>query len=599
MGKPGRLRSTRVTPAHWLQHLSFAAAVVLILVVPLVWSFAGDEVFRGPKRLLAMACWVVLAAVFAARGLSRTAWRDPWWLAWSGVLAGALLSAPLSGQPLRVVAATGPLIVVACGWSALRFLTAAQRQRLEGLVVTAGVIEAVMAAVFTVSSWRPEKFELFRYLEGRYAWIGTLGNPADVALFLLLPCLLATARALSTPGRRLRWALAASGMAAVIASTRTLSVVGALAVGLAVLIWRLVPCRSRLSVLAGATALAVVVVAGSPLRGRIFEVSQQVQHGGWTWLGSGRAAGFGAAVGMLAAQPLTGLGFGLYEAHSYRFQSEATLAARGQVLGLETGFGQAHNDPLQHAAETGVLGLGLAMAGFWLAWRRGKPQAAGLPGASALVAAAGLVSLVQFPLHQASVVAQWAVLAALALPIRELPPQLSAWRRHAASVLALGIVVAGWLWLWQLRGLAVLLRQAETLDQLLRSGRATEGQAPALARTALSNLERASWWAPYNWRAQVLVGDLAMLAGDWPQATRHFERALALAQRPETHFNLGTVRMVQGSRAEGLDHLERAVRLNPAIFASIGNPETARAVRQRLEAKGFAARYPWVFEPRK
>lgn len=598
MGKPGRLRSTRATPAHWLQHIAFAAAVVLILVVPLVWSFAGDEVFRGPKRLLAMACWVVLAAVFAARGLSRTAWRDPWWLAWSGVLAGALLSAPLSGQPLRVVAATGPLIVVACGWSALRFLTAAQRQRLEGLVVTVGVIEAILAAVFTVSRWRPEGFELFRYLEGRYAWIGTLGNPADVALFLLLPCLLATARALSSPGRRLRWALAASGMAAVIAGTRTLSVVGALAVGLAVLIWRLVPRRSRLSVLAGAAVLAVVVVVASPLGGRIIEVSQQVQRDGWDWLGSGRTAGFGAAVRMVAAQPLTGLGFGLFEAHSYRFQSEATLAARGQVLGLETGFGQAHNDPLQHVAETGVLGLGLAITGFWLAWRRGKPQAAGLPGASALVAAAGLVSLAQFPLHQASVVAQWAVLAALALPIRELPPPLAGWRRQAAGVLALGLVVVGWLWLWQLRGLAVLLRQAETLDQLLRSGRASEGQAPALARTALLNLERASRWAPHNWRAHVLVGDLAMLAGDWPLAARHFERALALAQRPETHFNLGTVRLVQGNRAEGLDHLERAVRLNPAIFASIGSAETARAVRQRLEEKGFAARYPWVFEPK-
>lgn len=598
MGKPGRLRSLRAVPIHWLQHLSFAAAVVLVLVVPLVWSFAGDEVFRGPKRLLALACWVTLAAVFALRGLSRTAWRDPWWLAWSGVLAGALLSAPLSGQPLRVVAAAIPLGIIACGWSALRCLTEAQRQRLEGLVVAAGVIEAVLAAMFTVSRWRPEGFELFRHLEGRYAWIGTLGNPADVALLLLLPCLLAAGRALSSPGRRLRWALPAAGMAAVIASTRTLSVAAALIVGLAVLFWRLVPRHSRRTVLAGAAAMVVIAVAASPLRDRIIEVSQQARRDGWDWLGSGRTAGFGAAVGMLATRPLTGVGFGLYEANSYGFQSEATLAARGQVLGLETGFGEAHNDPLQHAAETGVLGLGLAVVGIWMAWRRGKPHKEGLPGTSALVIAAGLVSLAQFPLHQASVVAQWAVLAALALPMRELPPNLPSWRRHAAGALALGLVVVGWFWLWQLRGLSVLVRQAETLDQLLRTGRAAQGQAPVLARAALTNLERASRWAPYHWRAQVLMGDLAMLASDWPRATRHFERALALAERPETHFNLGTVRFVQGEVASGLDHLERAVRLNPAIFANIDNPETARAVRQRLEATGYAALYPWVFEPR-
>ena len=38
---------------------------------------------------------------------------------------------------------------------------------------------------------------------GRYEWIGTLGNPGDVAVFLVLPALLAADRALSTHRRRL------------------------------------------------------------------------------------------------------------------------------------------------------------------------------------------------------------------------------------------------------------------------------------------------------------------------------------------------------------------------------------------------------------
>lgn len=89
MGKPGRLRTPRATAPHWLQRLVFVAACGLVGVVPLVWSLAGYEVFRGPKRLLAMAIWLVLGGVTLVRAWSREMWRDPWWLAWAGLLMGA------------------------------------------------------------------------------------------------------------------------------------------------------------------------------------------------------------------------------------------------------------------------------------------------------------------------------------------------------------------------------------------------------------------------------------------------------------------------------------------------------------------------------
>jgi len=85
-------------------------------------------------------------------------------------------------------------------------------------------------------------------------------------------------------------------------------------------------------------------------------------------MGSGRAAGYAAAASMLAARPTTGVGFNLFEANSFRYQSPDALAERGRVLGLATGFGEAHNDLLQYAAETGFVGLVLALAG--LAWAR-------------------------------------------------------------------------------------------------------------------------------------------------------------------------------------------------------------------------------------
>lgn len=596
MGKPGRLTTPRTVPTHWLQRVAFVAALALVVVVPLVWSMAGYEVFRGPKRLLALAAWIALAAIRVSRGFDRAVWRDPWWLAWAGVLAGGLLSAPLSGQPLRVLASLVPFAVVALGWDALRWLTGSQRRRLEVTVIAVGVTEALLAAIFSVPRWRPAGFELFDNLEGRFGWIGTLGNPADVAVLLLLPCLLATARALAAGGRRLRWAIPAGIMAAAIVATRTITVLGALAVGLGILVWTVLPRRSRLPGLAAVGAAGLALLLVGPMHARLVEVLTQARTAGWSWLGSGRTAGFGAAAGMVAARPLTGVGFGLYEASSYRFQHEDVLADRAQVLGLETGFGEAHNDPLQHTAETGLLGLGLALAGVWWAWRRGRPVRGELPGALALVSAACLVSLGQFPLHQAAVVAQWGVLAALLLPARELPPPLAGWRRWAGVGLALGLTAAGWTWLVELRRLAVLNRQGENLSRVLRSGQVPEGKSAVLARVALGNLERTAVWSPYDWRVRVTMGDLAMLSEEWTRAAEHFNRALALAERPETRFNIGMASLALGDEAGGFAHLERAVRLNPSIFKQITDTRVARALRSRLDASGYGTRHAWMYE---
>ena len=597
MGKPGRLRTPRATAPHWLQRLVFVAACGLVGVVPLVWSLAGYEVFRGPKRLLAMAIWLVLGGVTLVRAWSREMWRDPWWLAWAGLLMGAAVSMPFSGQPVRVLAALLPVVLVALGWGSLRWLTATHRSTLEVLVVATGIVGAGLAAVFSVPRWRPEGFELFSFLEGRYAWIGTFGNPADVALSLLLPCLLATARALRSPGRRLRWALPAFGMAATIVATRTVSVVGALAVAGAVLLWEALPRRSRLPGLIIALVVTSAALLASPMRGRLAEVIQQTRDGGWAWLGSGRTAGFGAGLGMVAARPLIGIGFGLFEAHSFRYQDEDLLAERSRVLGRETGFCEAHNDPLQFAAETGLIGLALAAAGLWLAWRAARPVFGELAGAKALVLAAAVVALAQFPLHQAAIAAQWVVLAVLALPARPVPPPPPGWRRPLVLLLAITLVAGGWLWLGRQRHLSVLLRQAQTLDEVLRAGKVPQDRVPGLARAALANLERAAWCAPFDWRAAVLMGDLAMLAGDPSRAGELFGSALRLAERPETRFNAGMVMLTLGDEPRGLEHLERAVRLNPSIFSRIDDPEVAAAVRRRLEVSGYAARHPWVFAP--
>ena len=223
-------------------------------------------------------------------------------------------------------------------------------------------------------------------LSGRYAWIGTLGNPADVATFLALPALLAAERALAARRRRLLWAGAAILLAGVLLGTRTITAALALAAGGFGLAWRAaIPALAGFPLVAGVAFAAVLLFVVTPLAGRIRTAFAEAKHGGVVWLGSARGAAFLAAGSMIEARPLTGVGFGLFEADSFRFQSPETLADRGRVLGLVTGFGEAHNEVLQHAAETGLLGIALAAAGLALALRRGRdgrrwsrrPRAAG------------------------------------------------------------------------------------------------------------------------------------------------------------------------------------------------------------------------------
>jgi len=87
-----------------------------------------------------------------------------------------------------------------------------------------------------------------------------------------------------------------------------------------------------------------------------------------------------------------------------------------------------------------------------------------------------------------------------------------------------------------------------------------------------------------------------MLAGRPETALDHFRHALALAERPETRFNVGMALLALGEQESGYAHLMRAVKLNPWVFGQIAKPEVAEALRRRLDADGYGARHPWLYE---
>ena len=588
-------RKTQDPTERFLVGVAFMAAVALALAVPLVWSSRALDMFRGPKSDLALAAWAVLASVFVVRNLGGAAWRDPWWLAWGGVVAGGVVGAVACPEPARSLTGLTPLALAALGWGAVRQLSAERRRTLAGMLVWAGFIEAVLVLLFLRLSWQPESFALLAHEGGRYDWIGTLGNPGDAAVFLVLPALLAADRTFSTRRLRLPYAAAAVLMVGVILGTRTLTAMLAVVAGALVLAWRRVPATRRRLLLAAALAVVLVVFAVTPLSQRVRAAINEARGGGLLWLGSGRAAGYAAAAAMLGAQPATGVGFGLFEANSFRFQSPDALAERGRVLGLVTGFGDAHNDLLQYAAETGLIGLMFAAAGLvWAVWHRSRGDGAVVAGWQ-LAAAALVLALTQFPLHLAAVASQWVLLAALALPT--LPPPLEAegWAARG-RLLAAGVLAGAVLTLtWQHYRVTTLFQQGKALSASLRTGQVRPETRVQAARAALANLVPRARVVPYSWEAAVILGNLAVDAGDTRLAIGSFGRALALAERPEVRFNVGMALIMAGDKATGMAHLVRAVQLNPAIFREVREPALALALRRNLDASGYGVKHAWMY----
>ncbi len=581
-------------PERTLGELAFAGALTLVAAVPFVWDAGCLDAFRGPQGELAVVAWTALAAAFVVTA-SRSAWRDPWWLAWAGVLVGAVPATLLSGQPVRTLADLLPSVLAALGWGALRSLSPVRKRRLCTLVVAAGVAEGLLTIAFVRPDWQPASFHLLEQAVGRYAWIGTLGNPGYVGFFLALPALLAVTEALASPRRRALHLAAALLMMIAIAGTLTLTAVAAVAAGLLVIAWRRLPARRRVPTVAAAVAVGGLALAVTPIGGRVASAVREARSGGWLWAASGRGAAVAASAAMLEARPLVGVGPGLFEANSFRYQSEDALAQRGHVLGLETGFGEAHNDLLQFAAETGLIGAALAAAGIVLAWRRSRRLAGGvLPDAAPLVVAALLLALTQFPLHHAATAAQWAVIAALALP--PLEPVSSGRRAAAWTRLAVaGVLVAGGgILAWRQFDASRAFQQGKLLALELRGSQ--DPRRGEIARVALGNLERRARWLPFAWDARLILGNLAVAGGEPGEALAHFSAALALADRPEVRFDVGMALLMSGRHDDGVEELLRAVRLNPAVLRSIDDAPLALELRRRLDAAGYGPRHPWIYE---
>ena len=358
----------------------FAELLVLaaLLVPPfLVWPTLGDA-FELPK--LVVSEWLGLASLLVLawwvqgveRVTLRTLWATPALAAVVPFLVVATLSLATTAHPAHVRAALPDLwIGAAClvGWS-VGLSARHQRRVLLALLVPASVL-ALFAVLQFHDLYRP--FAFAGGEEGARLGISSLaGNVGVLGSYLVLPALLAQSW-LRRSWRRRRGATAAVAVALAlclygIAVSQTLAAAAAVLTASAVLWLLLLPVRRALP----AAALALLLAAGTvaalpPLRARVVTKVGQLAAGDWNKAMAGRLDGWRAALWMFARHPLAGVGHGAYVADFAA--AKLDLAASGAPLyagAAQPMFANAHDEPLEVAADGGVPALAALAWGLWL-----------------------------------------------------------------------------------------------------------------------------------------------------------------------------------------------------------------------------------------
>jgi O-antigen ligase len=367
-------RGRALAPAH--RGRSHAESILWLLLqatvvtVPLLYSH-GHDVYRMPKLLLLQAAGMILFA---------------------GCIAVALV-VPGTGflQRLRRRRAPLCLVIAATAWTGLTTLTSTQRAvsldtltwvtccaafflvsvvlsehaAIDSIAIALvpALINSAVAMLQRFTAWNPFVFAKEAGLRQRVT--GFVGNPNDLAGYLVLACLAAAVLAVVRGGfARFLYAFAALFIMAGVAVTETVTAV--LAVCAAVLVLVLVLPRRRGLSIALVTSVVIALAALSQLTVlvRVREKVADALAGNFIQATSGRSQAFAAAWRMFVEHPLVGVGPGCFQ--YWYLPYNVQLTGEHPEFLLETGkFGDVHNDALQLLATTGVPGCVLLALALW------------------------------------------------------------------------------------------------------------------------------------------------------------------------------------------------------------------------------------------
>lgn len=396
-------------PSQTGEKVAEAIVWVLMLAVPLLFIPNAKEAFRLPKLMVAE--WLGIASLLAlawdARSSLGSGLRRPVVRAAVPLVLAAGLGLAFTRYPALLRSAWFDLAVgAAClvGWS-----LGLSRERLErllaGLAIPAGLL-ALFGILQAHDLYQPLGFAGITASD-RLSMTSTAGNPGDLGVYLVLPCL-AAGWFLLRPGTARVWKIAAVLALLLslyaLALSQTIAALAAVAAGGFLFAGRLLPRRQLLLGLGAGLAAAVVLVAAvQPLRQRGGGKLAQAAAGDWNEVLTGRLDGWRAAVEMFRENPVGGVGHGVYL--SEYVPAKLRLLEKGtQFYEKQTNvvFANAHNEFLEVAADSGLLGLaalGWGIAVLTGALRRLLRTGERRDGAFALagVVALAVLSLAQFP----------------------------------------------------------------------------------------------------------------------------------------------------------------------------------------------------------
>ena len=583
-------------PFAWVQSVAWAVVVAAVILVPCVVSASTHDAMRLPKVLLFRAAMIAAGAILVV-ALAAT----------SGVVrirtVPAVAAVIVLWTAVTTLASTNRIVsertlawVIGCAIFACAVDWAGRHRNVRAIawVVIPGCVNALIFLAQRFHIWNPMRFD--SDVPEHFRYTALLGNPDDVGSFLVAPGIVAFAFMLVDRSRRWLWAPPALLILAAIA-TGTLTPIGACGAGLIALAG-LASRRTGIAIAIGTViAILAVAIGYAPLRTRLGHVVTSLKNRDYAEAVSGRVTPFLAAAQMARDHPLTGVGPGCFAwgYAPYKERVEARYPALRRAFVATFSFGEVHNDHLQFAAETGILGYLLFASCLVLvatvSFRTTEPVAhiVALP----LVIAYAVLALAHFPLHLAASTSTSLFLAAVLVgtsPLAELPAryELRLTRETSPALVGIAAVVAtaAAVWIMVIACLRpyrcdIALKSTEEPTRIAFE-RGDRYYSAAIARANLELLAPCLAHRPNAAVLMIAAGNERVL-GRLAEAAALYRRALTTDRRPEISYNLGIVELQLGDRRAALHDLLDAVRFSPTYLE--GLPDDVRLELERSAAE--------------
>ncbi len=589
-------------PKSWLTGASETIVLLMVFLVPLaIWpGTANANAIKDLLFGLGSIALAVLLTVRLMRGERLRLGRSPLFLPLACMLAWDVVSGLLSGYLYASLTALGHLAGYALLYIAVVDLAAERGQlgRLLAVVMSASLLTCVYGLLqhwgIDWIEWYPRELRL----------LSSFGNPTFFAawLVLLLPLAVVLHVQAETRAGRLAAGTLALLMYVCLLFTYTRAAWLGLALGLVVTGLLLSLKRAtteetgkawylRIGWLAFAFAVATLWTLGhSPvsMSSRLASSFQTNEASNVQRLGI-----WHGALAMFKAHPVTGAGLGTFEIHFPEFESPEFYST-----GAATMVDHAHNEFLETAAETGLIGLGLLL---WLAVACvvTAVRAARLAEARWRYLASGaLGGLVAFMVQNlAGVTLRWVfggLFFWLLLALVTVAEQQSRSNRSEAPGTSV-ITARGNAWpASRLAAASVVIALAAVLGSVavvrafaagyhLKQGRLASQQSVwELAGTQLTEALRLD---PYSLDAYYQLGHVLNMTGDYEGALSAYQSLGRLAPNyGRLHFNLGVVYSNLGDTAQAVAEYRRAVALEDSPSAHLALAEGLMAEGQGEEA---------------